>query len=515
MADDVTFYDEIEAYCGQRSVAPGEPLTVHVSSPRPICDITIERWGAERSTVTELTDVVVDDLSVPADASALGCGWPPTVTVEIPDDWRSGFYLVTCRARGAAPGRDVSHAGFVVRPAHPTEDTLFVLATNTWNAYNTWGGTSLYTGGHQVAFQRPWGRGMLSRPEVERDDRKARPARWGEEPDVDGSIFQAYRERLGYPAAIGSTGWFTFERRFAEWAESEGFGFDYAVSSDLERPGALDGYRHVVSVGHDEYWSAPQRAALEAHVAGGGRFSSMSGNTIFWQVRLEADNDGSPGEVMVGHKYRAHIDDPVMGTGREVEMTGMWADPVVGRPEAALLGGGSAWGLYSRFGQATPLGSGAFTVYRNDHWLFADTGLRYGDLLGAKHGVVGYETLGCRITFDDYQLPIAAGGDGTPDHIEVVAFTPSSNLGMGEYPASISALSDQGDLEFVAERLFGVVDDDSIARVRHGNAVIVVCRPYGDEGGEVVTIGSTDWVFGLGDDDAVDQVTRNVLRRMR
>ena len=148
-------------------------------------------------------------------------------------------------------------------------------------------------------------------------------------------------------------------------------------------------------------------------------------------------------------------------------------------------------------------------MYRDDHWLFEHTGLRYGDVLGARDGVVGYETVGCRIQFDDYQLPVRAGGDGTPDDVEIVALCPSSNLRVGEYPASISALSDQGDLDFVASRLFGRLDEDSIARVRHGNAVIVVAH-----GGRVVTVGTTDWVFGLAADPAVAQVTRNVLDRL-
>ena len=81
---------------------------------------------------------------------------------------------------------------------------------------------------------------------------------------------------------------------------------------------------------------------------------------------------------------------------------------------------------------------------------------------------------------------------------------------MGEYPASIAALDDQGDLEFLASRLYGRVDADSLARCRHGNAVMLTCRPFGLEGGEVVTIGSTDWVYGLGD-PLVSKVTRNVI----
>ncbi len=215
--------------------------------------------------------------------------------------------------------------------------------------------------------------------------------------------------------------------------------------------------------------------------------------------------------AMVCHKYSAHETDAVVGTEAQATMTGMWGDPLVGRPETALLGAGSAYGLYSRFGAATPRGSGAFTIYRDDHWMFAGTGLRYGDQLGANDGVVGYETVGCRLAFDDYQLPVAAGGAGMPDDVEIVAFTPSSNLAMGEYPASIAALDDQGDLEFIASRLYGRVDADSLARCRYGNAVMLTCHPFGRTGGEVVTIGTTDWVFGLAGDPFVAKVTRNVI----
>ena len=345
------------------------------------------------------------------------------------------------------------------------------------------------------------------RPSTERDDRKSRPVHRGEEPDVDGLIYQQYRFANGYPGFMSSAGWFTYERRFVEWAESQGLEFDYAVSCDLDADtSVVDGYALVLGVGHDEYWSAGQRTAIEDHVRRGGNFASFSGNTMFWQVRLEDDR-----RTMLCLKYRAHLDDPVVGTDAQATMTGMWADPLVGRPETSLLGAGSAYGLYSRFGAATPRGSGAFTVYRNDHWMFAGTGLRYGDQLGRDHGVVGYETVGCRLAFDDYQLPIAAGGDGTPADVEVVAFTPSSNLAMGEYPASIAALDDQGDLEFVASRLHGRVDADSLARVRHGNAVMLTCRPFSDDGGEVITVGSTDWVYGLAADPLVAKVTRNVI----
>jgi N,N-dimethylformamidase beta subunit-like, C-terminal len=510
MNDDQAFHDDIEAYCGRLSYAHGDRLTAHVSSHRSRYDVRIERWGAQRENVWSATDLPGEYFEPPSDADSEGCRWPPAFELTVAYEWRSGFYLLTCTARDAPPGRDAAHAAFVVR-GDPTDvaPVLYVLDTNTWHAYNTWGGRSLYTGGHKVSHARPFGRGMLSRPEVDRDDRKARPRRWREEPDVDGATFQRYRTEHAYPAAIGSAGWYSHGRRFVEWAEQAGYRFDYAVSSDLEfMPDVLGAYGTVISVGHDEYWSAGQRQAVVDHVRRGGHFASFSGNTMYWQVRLE---DGLGGPAMVSYKYTAHHDDPVVAASRPREMTGMWADPLVGQPEWELLGAGSAFGLYHRFGAATPRGVGGFVVYRSGHWMFEGTGLAYGDVLGADDGIVGYETLGCPLTFDELHLPIPTEHPGLPDDTEIVAFTPSSNLAVGEYPSSISALTDQGDLEFIASRIYGDTSEANLARVRHGNAVMLTCRPFGTGGGEVVTIGTTDWVFGLATDTAVARVTSNVL----
>lgn len=520
---DITFHDDIEGYCDALSYRPGETVGFHVSTRAPRWSITVERWGAGRETVWSASDLPGVYIPAPDDADRHGCRWPVTAEVTVGANWRSGFYLATLTAHGAEPGRDVAHTGFVVRAGAGSAALddgppalLLVLATNTWNAYNTWGGASLYTGGRQVAFARPWSRGMLCRPATERDDRKARPTRWAEEADVDGEIFQRYRLERGYAPSIGSSGWYLYERRFVEWAEANGHRIDYAVSSDLEHhPDVLDGYTTVVSVGHDEYWSAAQRDAVEAHVRHGGRFVSFSGNTMFWQVRLEnvsVDGRDTGRDTMVCHKYSAHETDPVVAEGRPGEMTGMFADPLVGRPEAAFLGGGSAWGLYVRFGRSVARGSGAFTVHRHDHWLLEGTGLGYGDLLGATHGCVGYETLGCRIQLDETHMPVRRGGDHTPDDMTIVAWTPSSNLGVDEYPKSISALSAQGDLEFIAERIHGDLSERSLALARYGTAILAEVYPFGPDAGQVVTVGTTDWVFGLPDDPAVARVTANALR---
>ena len=50
----------------------------------------------------------------------------------------------------------------------------------------------------------------------------------------------------------------------------------------------------------------------------------------------------------------------------------------------------------------------------------------------------------------------------------------------------MTLIRDQGDLEFIASRLYGGVDDVSLARARHGNAVMLTCRPFGEEAEPVV-----------------------------
>ena len=309
MADDITFYDRIEGYCRRLSYRPGDTVELCVSTSAPRYDVTIERWGGTRAQVWSATGQPGTFHPAPDDADANGCRWPTSIEIPVDDRWRSGFYLVTLDASEGPADRRTAHACFVVRPPADRRATaLLSLATNTWNAYNTWGGQSLYTGGTQVSFGRPFARGMLCRPEVDRDDRKARPIRWGEPPDVNGDHFQRYRFAHGYPAAIGSAGWFTHERRFVEWAERRGYELDYCISADLEDPdllvdaeGNAFSYDLVIHVGHDEYWSAAQRATVEAHVAAGGNLASLSGNTMFWQVRLEAvPSTGAGGTGGVG-----------------------------------------------------------------------------------------------------------------------------------------------------------------------------------------------------------------------
>ena len=103
-------------------------------------------------------------------------------------------------------------------------------------------------------------------------------------------------------------------------------------------------------------------------------------------------------QSMICFKAGARTADPVRGTDRERTLTSCWSDPLVGRPETTTIGLSFTRGGYCRVGDAVPRGSGGYTVQAPDHWVFAGTGLRYGDEVGASATVVGYEVDGCAMS---------------------------------------------------------------------------------------------------------------------
>ena len=96
----------------------------------------------------------------------------------------------------------------------------------------------------------------------------------------------------------------------------------------------LDGAGLYLSVGHDEYWSRGMRDTVEAFIAGGGNAAFFSGNTSFWQVRLEGDDrdvDGRVQGLLQGRPADRHR--PRAARSRRSGPTS-----IVGRPENHMTG---------------------------------------------------------------------------------------------------------------------------------------------------------------------------------
>ena len=241
----------------------------------------------------------------------LDCGnWTANASWLVPTDATSGIYFARA-VRDTAP-TGASHIVFIVRDDDGGSDLLFQTSDTTWQAYSGYGGNSLYMGAstsppagraYKVSYNRPFRTVIDSRPS------------W---------LFNAE-----YP--------------MVRWLEANGYDVSYFTGVDSDcRGGELLEHRAFLSVGHDEYWSAAQRAAVENARNAGVHLGFFSGNEVFWKTRWEASIDGSgtPYRTLVTYKEthaNAKIDP-------NAAWTGTWRDPRFsppadgGRPENGLTG---------------------------------------------------------------------------------------------------------------------------------------------------------------------------------
>ena len=162
--------------------------------------------------------------------------------------WPEGNYLMHLSAGGR--GRYVP---MTVRSETTAGRLVLVGAVASHQAYNQWGGYSLYKGkdgslatrAHAVSFDRPY----------------------------DGDGAPKFNSHEAGPVRL---------------AESLGLDLAYVTSWDLHsEPGLLTGARGVVSLGHDEYWTVPMRRAVETARDAGTNVAFLGANTCYWRVRFD------------------------------------------------------------------------------------------------------------------------------------------------------------------------------------------------------------------------------------
>jgi hypothetical protein len=380
----------IEGYASEVSVGPGETLDLHVSTAAAASyRVELYRLGWYDGTggrlVACLPSSCTDDepgqaqpFSAPDPGTGfLDAGWTVADAIRVPASWVSGYYLAVLRLTSGPDAGRGSWVPFIVRaPASQHSAILVQAAVNTWQAYNRWGGTSLYrnaagencrTTCTRVSFNRPY--------------------------DPNTQNFWDY------------------ELPLVHFLEKSGYDMSYTTDVDTDRdPGELLRHRLVIVAGHDEYWTKTMRDGFETARALGTNLAFMGANTGYWQMRY-ADNRRTIVEYRV-----ASVDPEPIPALKTVRFRSL--DPP--RPECELEGV-----QYRRAGNESIGGQHDFAVAPaalSDPW-FAGTGFTASSVLP---GLVGYEwdlvTPGCptpRLTvFFHY------GGDPAP--ADTVRYTASS-----------------------------------------------------------------------------------------
>jgi len=253
--------------------------------------------------------------------------WSVSASWDIPADAVSGVYFAKLvREDGVA---DASIVPFVVRDDASASDIVFQTSDTTWQAYNAWGGASLYYG--QVPVDPNDMIGYLP-PNCS----------CGLTAIGRASAVSYNRPIITNTSPIGGTHDFIFgvESSAISWLEQNGYDVSYISGVDATRSGSLLlNHDAFLSVGHDEYWSAEQRANVEAARDSGVNLAFWSGNEVYWKVRWESsiDGNGTPYRTMVSYKETWGTSSDPSNIG-----TGTWRDPRYAdpgqQPENALTG---------------------------------------------------------------------------------------------------------------------------------------------------------------------------------
>jgi cysteine-rich repeat protein len=302
---------DLQGFATDISYAPGETVELKIASGASDYRIDVYRLGwygglGAREVATLEPSAALPQAQPPClddpTTGLVDCGnWSVSASWEVPAGATSGIYLARLVREDPEDGR-ASHVVFVVRDDEGGSDLLFQTSDTTWQAYNPYGGNSLYVGGpgtspgraYAVSYNRPF------------TTRAATPEDW---------VFHAE-----YP--------------MLRWLEANGFDVSYSAGIDTARRGAeLLEHEVFLSVGHDEYWTAPQRANVEAARAAGVHLLFASGNEVFWKGRLAPGIDAAaaPHRTLVVYKEThagAKIDPAPVWTGT-------WRDPRPFNPEGA------------------------------------------------------------------------------------------------------------------------------------------------------------------------------------
>jgi hypothetical protein len=325
----------IEGYASRTSVYPGETIDFMVSV-EPVCRFAMDIYrlgyygGTGGRHICSLGTFSGETQPVPVETveRLRECNWQPSATLQVPDHWASGVYLV--KLTSLTPFRAQSYIVFIVKQRQKA-DILVQASDLTWQAYNKWPGlNSIYDDGTpQLWYMGPNVRVSFDRP------------------------YSKYCQIVDSPLSCGSGSFLLWEFPLAYWLEAEGYNVAYCSNLDLhDEPGLIESCKVFISVGHDEYWTRTMYDNAVAARDAGVSLLFLSGNSINHDI-IPYDNQ------LTGERFRAFA--------RKERFL----------DEFELMGA-------TTFGP----GYGDWTVSNPDHWVFEGTGMKAGDSIP---GLVGWE----------------------------------------------------------------------------------------------------------------------------
>ena len=339
----------IFGYSDHVSAVHGDTVTLFVDPPPVPYRVELYRmgyYGGLGGRLVWRSPTITGGTSQPPptvspDTFMVECQWQPTTTVHVDPTWPPGAYLF--KLTGTDNGATAGYIPLCVRDDDSSAAFVVMHSVTTWQAYNAYGGRSLYIGPGTVRVGET---GAANRSRVVSFDRPYDQRGWGA-PDFMGNEFPLVflAERLGLDVT-------------------------YITDIDLHQsPDALARHRCLFSLGHDEYWSSTMRDGATRALTQGVNLAFLGANAVYRHIRLEPSPLGQD-RRQVCYKTDLASEDPLSGTD-PAEVTYNWPDGPVPRPEQELVG--SQYVDVEAKADMVVADAGA--------WIFAGTGLSTGQHL--------------------------------------------------------------------------------------------------------------------------------------
>ncbi|MDX6490559.1 MAG: hypothetical protein QOD43_804, partial [Gaiellaceae bacterium] len=206
--------------------------------------------------------------------------WSVSTTITTTSAWPTGVYIVRLvRDDDGAENMIL----FVVRDDGRATPLLYGVPFSTYEGYNNYGGKSLY--GFNSSGATTVARGPQAvKVSFDRPFEQARTA--------STTNFADWYTRSDYPAVF--------------WLERSGYDVGYQSSTDMELNGArAKNHKAYMLGGHDEYYSAAMRTALEQARDAGVSLFNLGANDVYWKIRFENGPSGGQNRVEVCYKTTA------------------------------------------------------------------------------------------------------------------------------------------------------------------------------------------------------------------
>ena len=301
----VLWLDKTSVSCGQTVAIHASS---HLTSEAPAGKRTFQAlrigWygGAGARLVWQSKPIALKMQKTPIVKSAVRMvetKWKTTLSFTVGKDWIPGFYLI---ASISPKGAIESIAPLIVRSPLSSSRLVLVHSTLTWEAYNTYGGRSLYLGpGGSIVSRR------LERSRIVSMDRP-----------IEGSG-ALHLDRDGLT--------------LVQFLEKEGINTDQIADVDLHLwPSISTHYNGIVFSGHAEYFTRRMFDAITADRNKGINLAFLGANNAYWQTRLGSSPIGQNRHVIV---YRKTTEDPVTANK---SVTVEFQDPHVNTPPNLLTG---------------------------------------------------------------------------------------------------------------------------------------------------------------------------------